>query len=194
MIYDLERLKRILSSFINIDKDIYINNENSIRADIISAIVIKLTNIKLFKCDLEYKDFFNLVDGNNGIAVSLLLREEINITRDYNKRTNGNMDLYPFGDLYLSDIRELADYLRVKYEDKSTKGYSYKEIHDMDIINTKTNIIFNDEQPSLYKEWYGFTLPQKELIIKLHHREKVTRHKKIPKDKILDISKLRLRS
>lgn len=194
MIYDLEKLKRMLSSFINIGKDIYINNENNARANIINAIAIKLTNIKLFKYDLEYKDFFNLVDDNNGIAVGLLVREEINITRDYNKRTNGNMDLYPFGDLYLSDIRELADYLGVEYEDKSTKWYSYKEIHAMDIINTKTNIIFNDEQPSLYKEWYRFTLPQKELIIKLHHREKITRHKKIAKDKILDASELRLRS
>jgi len=197
MIYDLEKLKGLISNFININKNIFVRsayyNEINPKIDILEKITAKLTDIEFAVTNEDsYKDYFNFVDANNGVAVSLMSREEINITRDYHKRTDGNMDLYPFGDLFLSEILDLAKYLNIKSEPTDTKWYSFKDIEDMDFINKRTNIIFDESQPSSYKEWYSFTLPQKEMIIKLHHREKQTRHKKISKDRILDVSELRI--
>lgn len=180
-----------IKEYLSINKDIHLLNDGSIGFDILYKICQSLTKNKIVIAS-NYDDLFaNLKD--NGVAVSSLCREDIKLARLYDKRTSGNLDMYPFGNLFLNQIGELAVSLDI---DKSLPELhderipvqthiKYIELKKYDLLNEDIGIITNKELPMSYNKWYAFTLIQKEQIVFLHNRQKNTEHKEINSKRIL---------
>lgn len=125
------------------------------------------------------------VKDDTKLLVSSLTRDDIHITRTYDKRISGDLDLYPFAYQFANDIEPTHD--RV-VSDKLPKNMNYSLLKKYITINDNTGIITDDNfKPDKYKNWYTFTLPQKEQLTYLYYREKSTRHKEISKERLISI-------
>lgn len=178
-----------IKNYLSINKDIHLLKDNSIGFDILYKICQSLTKNKIVIA-LNYNELFSDLK-NNGIAVSSLCREDIKLARLYDKRTSGNLDMYPFGDLFLNQIGELASSLNINkslpelHDERIPDHIKYIDLKKYDLLNEDIGIITNKELPMSYNKWYTFTLIQKEQIVFLHNREKNTAHKEINSKRIL---------
>lgn len=120
---------------------------------------------------------FDLADINNSLIVSSLDKTRGVITKKFHKY-NDAADIYPILDLYYSEVIELID--RIFPENEFNKKYPDHELIEwVDREDLKTGIVSSNESPTNNKMWFKYTIPQKEMIAKLHQREKLTRHKRI---------------
>jgi len=190
---EVEKIKKYLS----INKNLVLLNTNNLGFFILKNICEKLTKNYLF-IENSYEECFNKANINNGICISSLTREYINLYRLYDKRTSGNMDLYPFGNIFIDQLIEIGKSLNLEGHEFKINyskipietSIGFLELKKYDLLNEKINIISNDELPFKYEKWYTFTLKQKEQIIFLHNREKNTRHKEIHFNRILRLNDL----
>lgn len=189
------RIIEKIKDYLSLNKNLILINTNDIGFFILKNICEKITTNYLF-IESSYDEAFNKAEINNGICVSPLTREHIGFCRLFDKRTSGNMDVYPFGDLFIDQLIEIAKILnldghefKIDYN-KIPKETSigFLDIKKYDILDKKNNIIYNNQLPFKYEKWYLFTLKQKEQIIFLHNREKMTRHKAIHENRILRLN------
>lgn len=117
-----------------------------------------------------------LAKNTNGIILSTLNKTQFNLIRAFQKYGTHNMDIFPLIDLYESEISSL---LGVTQYNTKHMDFFILDIEWAQEENKKYGIIENDELPQHTSNWFKYTLPQKELISKLHQREKQTRHKNI---------------
>lgn len=146
--------------------------------------------------------------ATNGIIVGTGNRSEDRITRYFQKFGDGCVDFCPIADLWKSEVYALFKFLAEEnvgtmgpaaqaiydakpsadlwgadsgQEDEKELGISYDEIEWADREDVKTSIIFRNEKPeNLTLTWNTYTDRQKEVITKLHHMEKISRHKLNP--------------
>ena len=127
-------------------------------------------------------------ERENGIIAGIANKNQLELIRCYHKYGGGLGDLFPFAELYRSEILELTTYLNIDVPaNELINDLSYEELEWASRENSQNNIIVNDEPPNKVKVWFKYTKRQKEIISKLHQIEKKTRHKKIDNKKILDI-------
>lgn len=124
-------------------------------------------------------------ETSKSIIVSSLTINQAKYCRIYHKHNN-IADLYPIMDLYYSDCLELAKHLGIQNKildecimrdakfDFNSKEHEYCFKED-----DKYYILTDQESPNKRKDWFKYSKQQKELIAKLHQREKLTRHKEI---------------
>jgi NAD+ synthase len=149
-----------------------------------------------------------IAHASNGLIVGTGNRSEDHITRYYQKFGDGCVDFCPIADLWKSEVRTLFKYLAEEMnggtmgpaaqaiydakptadlwgpdagqEDESELGISYDEIEWADKEDRNNNIIFSSLDPFIHEDWETYTDRQKVVIEKLHHLEKVSRHKHNP--------------
>lgn len=109
------------------------------------------------------------------LTISGMCRTEGIIQRSFYKYDlSKQADIYPFLDLYLSEINQLQGYNSRNY---NPLYGTHEELERIDREDVKNGIISSDESPMKNFEWFKYTKPQRELIAKMHAREKKTRHK-----------------
>jgi len=167
---------------INNKKTLIIINDFSAGFNLINKICCSQTKFKIEisppEC-VQSKFFITTTycaENTNGIIVSLLNKSKYNIIRYYPKYGSSQGDIYPLIDLYESDIANLLDIAFDSFVPYFS-NITYNDIEWAQEENKKYGIIENDELPQHTSTWFKYTLSQKEIISKLHQREKQTRHK-----------------
>lgn len=105
-------------------------------------------------------------EASNAIVVSSLNRTRGCIERRFDKYMD-TADVYPILSLYHSESSPTEFYL------------DHELLEAIDRDNKKTNIVTSEESPHKNPEWFRYTFQQKEIVAKLHQREKATRHKSL---------------
>jgi hypothetical protein len=119
-------------------------------------------------------DIAQEASSNYSIIVSPIERTYGYLTREYKKHRSGPRDIFPLYELYMSEIRQIARVLEVSVDVPSAEEmlaeWAIRE-------NDKNGIIEDGASPVVTKNWYRYTIEQKQAISHAHQREKKTRHK-----------------
>lgn len=136
----------------------------------------------------------NYSNKHNYLVLGDLCRTKSNLVRRYIKRFNDSADIYPFADLYNSELLQIAKDI-VKYRgDMPWRGTS--ELHPKNIAHEERlhltfsdiewadkenlkNHIFDFHPVNSTPLWYKYTLIQKEVLSRIQQIEMRTRHKKL---------------
>lgn len=146
--------------------------------------------LELFRAGIVSAFCGNYANKHNYLVLGDLCRTKANLVRRYSKRLGDTADIYPFADLYRSEIEQIAksfDYNRISgtselhpknisHEDRLHLKFS--DIEWADVENYKTNIL-NAEPLNSAQYWYKYTLGQKEVLSRIQQIEKRTKHKKL---------------
>lgn len=172
-----EKILEHISSWIR-----YYADEHNVKHLIIDG-VENYDNYILTKrlCEKSNIDITESPSSDRFVVVGAINKSHI-FSRDYDKHTTGDADIYPIADLYHSEVHELLDYLNESYfitELSPSIHLTYEDIEWLCRENIKKNIITLETRPQEYKRWYTYTKHQKEIISRMHQREKTTRHKSL---------------
>jgi len=145
--------------------------------------------------------------ATGGIIMGTGNRSEDHITRYFQKFGDGCVDFCPIADLWKSEVYALFKYLAEEkngimgpaskaiyeaiptadlwgadsnQEDEKELGISYDEIEWADRQDMRNGIIFRNEAPETHSDWFTYFTRQQEVIKKLWHLEKISRHKANP--------------
>lgn len=131
---------------------------------------------------------------HNYLIIGDLCRSKSNLVRRYTKRHGDTADIYPFADLYRSEMVQIAKYFlskdiefcgaselhskNITHEDRL--HLTFPDIEWADTEHSKNNIL-SVEPLNSAQYWYKYTLGQKEVLSRIQQIEKRTRHKKLLK-------------
>jgi len=117
----------------------------------------------------EFAKHIGDADKHNCLIVSGLCKTD-SINRSFYKYDSDKLaDIYPLLDLYKSEIIQIGGTKDLHSE--------HKDIEYADRQNEQNGIIISKESPLKHEDWFKYTKHQKEVIAKMHAREKSTRHK-----------------
>lgn len=119
-----------------------------------------------------------LADEKNSLVVSWYPKEWFDF-RLYRKGFIG--DIFPFGDLFNSELEELFIYTfpEEKILPLPEYDFSYEDYEWASNEEKYYKVICSDQDPTKNKHWGRYTVSQRRIIAKLNQREKLTRHKSL---------------
>ena len=124
-----------------------------------------------------YLKLADVAGRRNGIIVGLVNKTYGELGRYYDKFGRGAADIFPLLDLYLSEVDELSGEKLII--DKEAEDLEWCSRNNSNQLRGKIGFITNEEPPNHRSDWGLLTVRQKEIVAKLHQREKITRHKDI---------------
>jgi hypothetical protein len=172
MLLDPARLVKVIINYLSD----YVKKNNKFQyiiADDSPVVLSELLNragIPFTKVSNVTAELYAAARQTNGIVLDC--RNKITqALRQYQKEDIA--DLYPFVELYPSELNLLSEYLKCKPDINSNLELEW--VVEQDEIN---GIVSSDMDPTKHSAWLGYIGTQRILIAQLHQREKLTRHKK----------------
>jgi len=152
----------------NHKKSVVIPNGETPNIKLINQICLQAGTLKI----INTNNILEAAEQENGVILGDINRNEL-FMRSYKKHIP--IDILPIGNVFYSDILKLLDL--PQENPQIDQVLTYADVEWAANQDTKNSIITNDVMPNSVRNWFIYTLKQKEIISRLHQREKQTRHK-----------------